>query len=74
MGHFSIGMANLVGEQGKVIAVDFQQKMLDVMLKRAKRAGVAEIITPHQCEAGNIGVQEQVVFVQGPDFNVSLSI
>ncbi len=63
MGHFSIGMANLVGEQGKVIAVDLQQKMLDVMLKRAKRAGVAERITPHQCEAGNIGVQEQVDFI-----------
>ncbi len=63
MGHFSIGMANLVGEQGKVIAVDLQQKMLDVMLKRAKRAGVAERITPHQCEADTIGVQKQVDFI-----------
>ena len=63
MGHFSIGMANMVGEQGKVIAIDLQQKMLEVMLKRAKRAGVAERITPHQCEANNIGVPEQVDFI-----------
>jgi ubiquinone/menaquinone biosynthesis C-methylase UbiE len=63
MGHFSIGMANLVGEQGKIIAIDLQQKMLDVMLRRAKRAGVAARITPHQCEADNIGVQEQVDFI-----------
>jgi len=63
MGHFSIGMANLVGESGKVIAVDLQQKMLDVMLKRARRAGVAERISPHRCEAGNIGVAETVDFI-----------
>jgi 2-polyprenyl-3-methyl-5-hydroxy-6-metoxy-1,4-benzoquinol methylase len=63
MGHFSIGMANLVGGQGMVIAIDLQQKMLDVMLKRAKRAGVVERITPHLCEADNIGVQSQVDFI-----------
>ncbi len=63
MGHFSIGMANLVGESGKVVAVDLQQKMLDVMLKRARRAGVAERITPHRCEAGNISVAETVDFI-----------
>ena len=63
MGHFSIGMANLVGESGKVIAIDLQQKMLDVMLKRAKRAGVAERIIPHRCEADNIGVEELADFI-----------
>jgi len=31
MGHFSMGMAGLVGGTGRVIAVDLQQKMLDVM-------------------------------------------
>ena len=29
MGYFSIGMAKMVGDSGKVIAVDLQQKMLD---------------------------------------------
>ena len=63
MGHFSIGLAKLVGDSGKVIAVDLQQKMLDVMFKRAGRAGVADRITLHCCEAGNIGVAETVDFI-----------
>jgi 2-polyprenyl-3-methyl-5-hydroxy-6-metoxy-1,4-benzoquinol methylase len=63
MGHFSIGMAKLVGESGKVIAIDLQQKMLDVMLKRAKRAGVAERIFPYRCESNNIGKVEHADFI-----------
>ena len=63
MGHFAIGMANLVGEGGKVIAVDLQQKMLDVMLKRARRAGVANRISPHCCEAASIGISDRVDFI-----------
>jgi ubiquinone/menaquinone biosynthesis C-methylase UbiE len=63
MGHFSIGMAKFVGDSGKVIAVDLQQKMLDVMLKRARRAGVAERIIPHLCGADKIGVTDTVDFI-----------
>ena len=37
MGMFSIAMAKLVGDKGRVIAVDLQQKMLDVLQKRARR-------------------------------------
>ena len=39
MGYFSRGMAKLVGTSEKVIAVDLQQKMLDIMLKRARGRG-----------------------------------
>jgi ubiquinone/menaquinone biosynthesis C-methylase UbiE len=63
MGYFSIGMAKLVGESGKIIAVDLQQKMLDIMTKRARKAGVAERIFPHRCEPDRIGVSEQVDFI-----------
>jgi ubiquinone/menaquinone biosynthesis C-methylase UbiE len=63
MGYFSIGMAKLVGDTGKVIAVDLQQKMLDVMLKRAKRADVAQRIIPHHCKAETIGVNKQSDFI-----------
>ena len=63
MGHFSIGMARLVGENGKVIAVDLQQEMLNVMLRRARRAGIIERITPHLCDADNIEVKEKVDFI-----------
>jgi len=63
MGYFSIGMAKLVGAAGKVIAVDLQQKMLDVMHKRAGRSGVADRIMPHHCEADTIGIRQPVDFI-----------
>ncbi len=63
MGHFTIGMAGLVGPTGKVIAVDLQQKMLDVMERRAQRTGLADGIFPHLCRADDIGIEEPVDFM-----------
>ena len=62
MGYFSIGMAKIVGEAGKVIAVDLQQKMLDTLKKRAKKAGVDNRITTVLCDENSIGVHEEVDF------------
>ncbi|MCX5877288.1 MAG: class I SAM-dependent methyltransferase [Deltaproteobacteria bacterium] len=62
MGYFSIGMAKLVGETGKIIAVDLQQKMLDTLRKRAEKAGVANRITTVLCNDNNIGTHEAVDF------------
>jgi len=56
MGHFSIGMARIVGPGGKVHAVDMQQKMLDVTMKRAAKAGVADRIEPHLCRQDSLAV------------------
>ena len=63
MGHFSMGMAGLVGGTGRVIAVDLQQKMLDVMERRAQRSGLADRILPHLCQADDIGTEEPVDFI-----------
>ena len=63
MGHFSMGMAGLVGGTGRVIAVDLQQKMLDVMERRAQRARLSDRILPHLCRADDIGVNEPVDFI-----------
>jgi len=63
MGHFSMGMAGLVGGTGRVIAVDLQQKMLDVMERRAQRAGLADRIFPHLCQADHIGIVAPVDFI-----------
>ncbi|MDP2842067.1 MAG: methyltransferase domain-containing protein [Acetobacterium sp.] len=62
MGYFSIGMAKLVGETGKVISVDVQRKMLDTLIQRARKAGVANRITTLLCEENNIGSHEEVDF------------
>jgi ubiquinone/menaquinone biosynthesis C-methylase UbiE len=47
----------MVGDQGRVIAVDVQQKMLDVLARRAERAKVAERIRVHRCEPDSIGFE-----------------
>lgn len=46
MGFFSIAMARGVGPQGRVFSFDIQQPMLDVLMRRAARASVADRITP----------------------------
>ena len=63
MGYFSIAMAKMVGDNGRVISVDLQQKMLNIMLKRAKRAGVANRIQPHLCDPDDIGMNGGADFV-----------
>ncbi len=44
MGFFTLDLARLVGPSGRVIAVDVQGRMLDVLKRRAARAGLAERI------------------------------
>ena len=62
LGYFSIGLARLVKENGKVIAADIQEKMLEKMVRRASRQGVREIISPVQCRDDNIGVDGPLDF------------
>ncbi len=44
IGFFTIPMARLVGDSGRIIAVDIQEKMLDAILARAHKAGVSDRI------------------------------
>ncbi len=63
LGYFSIALAKLVGDSGRVIAVDVQQEMLDRMLRRAKKAEVASRIHAGHTTGDNIGITEPVDFV-----------
>ena len=60
VGFFSIALARIVGDEGCVIAVDVQQKMLDVLQQRAERAGVADRIRLHRSAPALIGVDTDV--------------
>jgi ubiquinone/menaquinone biosynthesis C-methylase UbiE len=62
MGHFTLGLARLVGERGHVIAVDLQQQMLNIMMKRALRKGLAQRIMPHCATPAALGVTTPVDF------------
>ncbi len=62
MGFFSIGMAKMVKQNGKVIAVDVQKEMLEILEKRAGRTGVLDTIQTHLCSETEIGISEPVDF------------
>ena len=62
-GFFTIDMAKMVGAEGKVIAVDLQEKMLRYVEKKARKHKVLDRIEFHRCEANCIGVKEKVDFV-----------
>ena len=45
-GYFSWRFAQLVGEQGKVLAVDIQPEMLELLMAQMRQRGVAGIVEP----------------------------
>ncbi len=65
MGYFSIGMAEMVGAEGRVISVDLQGKMLERVRHRAGQKGLLSRITLHKCSSDKLGVNEQADFALG---------
>ena len=61
-GFASLGFARLVGEEGSVISADLQPEMLQMVEKRAAKAGLSSRIRLHRCEADRIGVSEKCDF------------
>ena len=50
MGYMTLPMAGMVGDQGKVIAVDVQEKMLSKVKEIAQRKNISNIIDAVQCK------------------------
>ena len=57
MGYFTIPLARLTGPGGKVIAIDLQQRMLDALMRRGAKAGIASRIIPHRCQKESLGIE-----------------
>jgi ubiquinone/menaquinone biosynthesis C-methylase UbiE len=62
-GYFSIPLAKMVGGKGAVIAVDLQEKILGILTRRARTAGVADRIRCQHAHEDDIMVREPVDFV-----------
>ncbi len=62
-GMFSLALAKLVGENGRVYSVDLQPEMLDALRKRAAKAGVADRIQFIHADPDNIKIADPVDFV-----------
>ena len=58
MGFFSLPLARLVGADGKVICVDFQEKMLRSLRRRADKAGLGERIETRLCRRDSLGLED----------------
>jgi len=62
-GFFTIEIAKMVGDNGKVIAVDLQKEMLARVSKKAARHNVAGRVVSHQCEPDRIGLDQKADFI-----------
>jgi ubiquinone/menaquinone biosynthesis C-methylase UbiE len=58
MGFFTLELARLVGPGGRVIAVDLQPRMLAVLERRARRAGLAERIATRVAAGERLGIED----------------
>lgn len=62
-GYFSIDMAKMVGEKGRVIAVDLQEHMITHVRNKAEKHGVIERMDFHLCESDRIGLGKKADFI-----------
>ncbi len=62
-GFFSVDVAQMVGESGRVIAADLQEGMLHKLRDKIKGTELENRITLHKCEEDKIGISENVDFI-----------
>jgi ubiquinone/menaquinone biosynthesis C-methylase UbiE len=62
-GYFTGELASLVGEEGRVIAADLQQAMLEKMIRKISGKNLEQRVKMHRCQEDKIGLQEKVDFV-----------
>lgn len=61
-GFFTMALARMVGEAGRVIAVDLQSEALERIREKARMADMQSVIAPMQCKSDDIGVLPEVDF------------
>jgi ubiquinone/menaquinone biosynthesis C-methylase UbiE len=58
MGFYSLPMAEMVENGGKVVCVDLQEKMISGLIKRASRAGLTERIDARVCAKDHLPLDD----------------
>lgn len=61
-GFFTLEMARMVGNSGRVIACDLQEGMLEKLRSKVRGSELEGRIVPHLCQSGRLGVTEAVDF------------
>lgn len=62
-GFFSVALANMVGKNGKVIAADMQEGMLQKLNEKITGTELEERIKLHKSQQHKIGLSEKVDFI-----------
>jgi ubiquinone/menaquinone biosynthesis C-methylase UbiE len=62
-GFFSVDIAHMVGQSGRVIAADLQEGMLNKLREKIAGTEIENRIFLHKCEENKIGISENVDFV-----------
>ena len=62
-GHFTLGLARIVGPEGKVIALDIQSRMLERARTRSERLGLEGNIDFRLCQSDSLGLADPLDFV-----------
>ncbi len=62
-GFTTLGLARLVGASGRVVAADVQERMLAMVERRARRAGLSERISTHLSTLASLGIDVEADFV-----------
>ena len=58
MGFFSLPMARMAGPDGRVVCVDLRSGMIDGLLRRARRVGLADWMEGRICTADSLGIAD----------------
>lgn len=58
MGFFSLPMARMVGESGRIVCVDLQKPMLGRLDQRASKAGLSARLETRTCTVGSLEIAD----------------
>jgi ubiquinone/menaquinone biosynthesis C-methylase UbiE len=57
-GHYSIGMARLLGSSGRVISVDLRSEVIEALKERVALFHLSERIEPRLCSEGDLAIED----------------
>lgn len=62
-GVFTVEIAKLVGEAGKVVAADLQDGMLEIVAGKMKGTAFEQRVVLHKCQENSIGLAGKIDFI-----------
>jgi ubiquinone/menaquinone biosynthesis C-methylase UbiE len=62
-GYFTLEIARMVGESGRVVAADLQEGMLRKVKNKIRGTGLEERVTLHKCAENRIGLSDYFDFI-----------